>query len=254
MLRTFLIAIALAALGCPTYCEETAVPAAADSTQAPVTTKAETPSALPGDKPAEKPVCAITEFFRGITGEWVGVCKQTTEGEVAEDKYFRACIRESSANCFEARFEYYRCDAAGALVSIGGSDVKVAVSSDCTAVGRVVGDGEVLVDKKPKKQEHDLTEALTWLSQDQLQARGTGSLKVYGMPLGLGKLGKVRDDQSAWKVTNGALNIKQSLSIVFKALCFSKSFTIEANYAAVRGSEVSSIVPKQTAETVKSGG
>lgn len=235
MLRIALIAIALAAFGCPAACKEAITP-----TESPT--------------PAPTPACPIAEFFGGITGEWVGVCKQSTDGQATDDKYFHACIRESSKSCFEARFDYYRLDTGGALTRIGGSNVTVTVATDCSATGRVTGDGEVLVDKKPRKEEHDLTESLTWLAEDQLQARGAGSLKVYGMPLGLGKLGKVRDDQSTWKTTGGALSIQQNLSIVFRALCFSKSFKIEASYAAVRGSDISSQIPKQTQDAAKSGG
>ncbi len=271
MLRIVLITIALAAFGWPAGCDEpptsipTETPAVTTTTPTPASpaTPPEATKPIPDPTPApptaampttEPPACPVAQFFEGIAGEWVGVCRQSTDGADADDKYFHACIRRQSKSCFEARFDYYRLDDKGALARIGGSNVVVTVAGDCSATGRVTGDGEVLVDKKSKKQEHDLTESLTWLAENQLQARGSGSLKVYGMPLGLGKLGKVREDQSAWRVADGALSIQQTLSIVFRALCFSKSFKIEADYSAVRGSDVSSVVPKPAEETAKSGG
>ena len=231
MLRIVFIAIALATFGCQACCADTVTP-----------------------ENAQQATCPIAEFFRGVLGEWVGVCKQSTDGKTTDDKYFNVSIRETSANNFEAKFDYYRFDTTNKFARLGGSSLKIVVASDCSATARVIGEGEVLVDNKPKKQEHDLTESLTLLSQEQLQARGEGDLKIYGMPLGIGKLGKVQDDQSSWKITNGALSIQQSLSIVFKALCFSKSFKIEADYAAVRGSDLSNLIKKQTAKTTTAGG
>ena len=198
------------------------------------------------------PCCPIAEFFRGITGEWVGVCRQSTDGQCADDKYFHVSIREEGASCYSARFDYYRLDSSGALSRIGGSSVIVTVAPDCSATGRVTGNGEVLVDHKPRRQEHDLTESFALVGEGQMQARGKGTLKVSGMPLGLGKLGKVRDDQSSWVVSNDTLSICQRLNISFRALCFGRSYKIEACYSAVRGNDVSSQLPKRAADTSKS--
>ena len=120
----------------------------------------------------------------------------------------------------------------------------MVVSSDCSATARISGDGDVLVDGKSRKQEHDLTESLAWLGDGRLQGRGSGTLKVFGMPLGLGKLGKVRDDQSAWAFSTDTLCIRQNLNIAFRTLCLGKSFKIAATYTAVRGADVSSQFPK----------
>lgn len=232
---------------------------ASASTSSALTTQETAPAEAPASvevtaTPDQTSVCPIAEFFRTIAGEWVGICKQSTDGDAADDKYFHACVRESNKSRFEAQFDYYRLDSAGAPVRIGGSIVVVTIASDCTAVGRVIGDGEVLVDRKSKKQEHDITESLTWLAPDQLQARGSGTLKVYGMPLGVGKLGKVRDDRSAWKFAGGTLSIQQSLNIVFRALCFTKSFKIEASYSAIRGGSIFDVLPRQPGQIAKSDG
>jgi len=69
-----------------------------------------------------------------------------------------------------------------------------------------------------KKQEHDLTESLGWIGDGQLRGHGTGTLKVFGDASGTCKLGKVRDDQSAWALSTGTLYIQQSLNIAFRAL------------------------------------
>jgi hypothetical protein len=197
----------------------------------------------------------MAEFFRGIVGEWVGVCKQSTDGKSADDKYFHAVVRESNPGSFDARFDYYTADATGALTRVGGSSVITTIApSGLTATGNIAGNGEVSLDEKQRKQEHALTESITSKGPGSVEARGSGTFKVYGMPLGLGKLGKVRDDHSIWTLSNGTLSIEQNLNIVFRALCFSKIFKVDANYSAVRGSEVASQVPKSTPELTKSGG
>jgi hypothetical protein len=66
------------------------------------------------------------------------------------------------------------------------------------------------------------------------------------MPLGLGKLGKVKDDQSSWSLSKGTLTVHQSMNIVFRALFVSKSFKLDACYTAVRGTDVSSLLKKET--------
>lgn len=194
------------------------------------------------------PLTTIAEFFRSVTGEWIGVCKQSTDKDAAEDKYFKAIIKESSPCLFEARFDYYRPDCKGGVLHIGTSNVTASITAT-GATGRVVGNGEVLVERKVKKQEHDLVETLTVAAPGVVMGRGSGSLKVSGMPLGLGKLGKVRDDQSTWRLSNGTLCVQQSLNIVFKALFISKSFRVDAAYTAVRGTDVSALIPKQTPAT-----
>lgn len=198
--------------------------------------------------------CAIGEFFHGIVGEWVGVCKQSTDSKSADDKYFHIVITDTGSGHYTAKFEYYRVNDDGTLARIGTSNFTATISSDRQATTRIIGNGELLVDNKAKKQEHDLTESLTSINSETVEARGSGSLKVLGMPLGLGKLGKVRDDQSTWSLSGGTLSIHQSLSIVFRALCFSKGFKVDADYSAVRGSDISSQIPKQTPALTKSGG
>lgn len=197
----------------------------------------------------------MAEFFRGIVGEWVGVCQQSTDGKAADNKYFHVVVRESGSGSFDARFEYYKADANGVLNKVGGSNIVTTIApSGLTATGSIAGTGEVSLDRKLRKQEHTLTESLTSRGPGSVEASGSGTFKVYGMPLGLGKLGKVRDDTSTWSLSEGTLSIKQNMSIVFRALCFSKVFKVAATYSAVRGSEVSSQVPKQTPEVSKSGG
>lgn len=183
----------------------------------------------------------MAEFFSAIEGDWVGVCRQTTGGKPLEDKYFQATVKKHPNGSFEASFIYYDADPKGAMTKIGGSNIRIVIAADgLSAVSTITGSGELLLDKKPKKQEHLLTETVTCIGTGCLEAKGEGTLKVYGTPLGIGQSGKVRDDVSRWTLTDDTLSITHNMNIVFRALCFSKTIIINAEYTAIRGKELSS--------------
>lgn len=186
----------------------------------------------------------VGDFFKSVTGDWIGTCKQSTDGKQADDKYFHASVRQTSPNTFETQFEYYRLDSkTGQLVRAGGSSVVTTIAPDGTAKSKITGNGQILVNNSPKNQQHDLMEVLSF-GDSGLQGKGTGTLSVSGMPLGLGKKGKVRNDKSTWAVSNGMLTIHQSLDVSFKALFISKSFSVVANYTAKRGTDVACLAGK----------
>jgi len=194
---------------------------------------------------SEQPAGAA-EFFRGITGNWTGICNQSTNGEKADKKYFRATIRETDPATFESKFEYFRIDpATGKAVRAGDASVVTNITADGKATSRIVGKGTVLVDHKPKPLQHDLIESLAYLSPGVLQGTTSGAAKVSGMPLGLGKNGKVREGKSSWKLSGGRLLIDQTLKVGFRALFFTKSFNVAAHYIAQRGSDIAALMSEQ---------
>ncbi len=185
---------------------------------------------------------SIADFFRSISGQWIGTCDQSTNGEQAETKYFSATVKHDDDNTFTAKFDYFRYDTAQqSLIPIGSSDVVTTIAPDGTAKTQIIGSGVILVDEKPKNQNHELNEVLK-IVDGCLTGEGTGKLSVSGMPLGLGKNGQVRKDTSAWSINNGVLTISQALNVRFKALIFSKSFDVEAKYTAIRGTDVAELV------------
>ncbi|MGI6294997.1 MAG: hypothetical protein ACOX3G_02820 [Armatimonadota bacterium] len=187
----------------------------------------------------------MAEFFSAMEGDWVGVCRQTTDGKPLEDKYFQATVQKQPNGSIEASFVYYNVNPKGVMTRIGGSNIRTTIAADgLTAVSTITGSGELLLDKKPKRQEHLLTETVTCIQPGCLQAKGDGTLKVYGTPLGIGQSGKVREDISRWTLTNDTLSITHNLNIVFRALCFSKTVRIDAEYTAIRGKELSSKIAR----------
>lgn len=195
------------------------------------------------------------DFFRGITGDWIGVCEQKTDGEQAEDKYFRATVSVLSDDTFDTRFEYFRLDEkTGDLLSIGSATIITTLEPDGTAVNEITGQGTVMVNDKPKNQRHELQELLTVNGNGTLEGLGTGRIEVSEMPLGIGKNGKVQSAKSTWEMKDGVLNIQQSIRVGFRALIFTKHFDITANYTAQRGTDVASLITKGSQASLRPTG
>jgi hypothetical protein len=197
---------------------------------------------------AQGQTCNTGDFFRKIVGDWVGICQQSTDGEKAEDKYFHVVVKKTGDNAFESRFEYYRLDPkSGAPVRAGESIVTTIIGSDGLACSRIIGKGTVMVYKSPKTQQHDIRETASSDGPNAVHSAGNGTVSVSGMPLGLGKNGKVTSTKSVWTLADGSLSIHQTLKIGFRALLVGKSFSMIADYKAKKGTDVASLMTGKSA-------
>lgn len=182
-------------------------------------------------------------FFRSIVGEWIGVCEQSTDGEKAGDKYFHFVVKQVDQRTFSSEFKYYRLDEATRTpIHIGDTTIVSTIEPDGTVTNNITGQGTILVDEKPKPQEHQLVEALSCAGDNTLTGRITGNISIGGLLFGLGKNGEVHDGTSAWSLDNGVLTIHQSLKAGFRILFFTKNFTVEAKSTARQGSDVASLM------------
>ena len=191
------------------------------------------------------------DFFRGIVGEWIGVCEQSTNGEQADNKYFHAVIEQVGRGSFASEFNYYRFDeATGAPLHVGSASVMTTIETDGTVTNEISGEGIMLVDYRPKQQRHELVETLTCAEFGGLTGEISGKISVSGMPFGLGKNGRVYDGTSTWSLDDDILTIRQSLKVGFRILFFTKSFKVTATTTAHRGTDVASLMkPRVAAKT-----
>jgi hypothetical protein len=193
------------------------------------------------------------DFFRSITGNWIGTCDQSTDGQQADKKFFSASIREISPTSFQSSFEYYRLDReTGKPARAGDATVVTTIGADGKASSRIVGKGTILVDHKPKPQQHDFVESLVCQGSNTLEGTSSGTIKVSNLPLGLGKNGKVRSGKSSWHVSNDLLSIDQKIKVGFGVLCFTKTFDIVAHYTARRGTDIAGLMRSQI--SMRTGG
>lgn len=184
-------------------------------------------------------------FFEKLIGEWIGTCEQSTDGERAENKYFHALVKQVDPNTFYSQFDYYRMDAeTGKPIPTGESSITTTIDETGKVTNKITGKGIVMVEKEPKPQEHELQEVLTPSDTGKMHGVGSGKLSVFGMPLGLGKNGKIRDAKSTWSLDNGVLTIDQTLVASFKVLLFNKKFSFDARYTATRGSDVAKLMTR----------
>jgi len=194
------------------------------------------------------------QFLDSLIGDWIGICEQSTDGEKAENKYFHASIKQVAPETYTGKFDYYRIDPkTGNPLHIGQSTIRIDIAADGTATSKITGSGSVLVENKPKNQEHELTEVLTCVPGGLL-GKGDGKLSVSGMPFGLGKNGKVKSATSKWSINNGVLTISQNIKVGFRALVFNKSFDIATNFKAKKGSNIASLMPKIHSTPTGAGG
>lgn len=183
---------------------------------------------------------SIESFLMNLPGDWVGTVSQSTDGKFSDTKYCRASTKQLSPDIYETVFTYYRLDAkTGAPVLSGMSGMATKIDAVGVATNSVTGKGDILVEvNRWKPETHELTEVLSICPSGTLQGTGSGSIRVTGMPLGLGKNGKVQGYTSTWSVSNDVLTISQRFTVKFKAFLFSKSFTITAEFTLKRGSDI----------------
>lgn len=184
-------------------------------------------------------------FFKNIAGDWIGTCEQATDGEQADNKYFHAVVKQVNENTFESRFKYYRLDeATRSPLEIGDTTVVSTIGTDGSVKNKIIGNGTILVNEKPKSQEHEMEEVLSWEGNGNFSGKINGKISVNGMPLGLGKNGEIRNATSTWTYKDGILTIDQNLKAGFKVLMFSKNYTVTARMSATRGSDVVGLMLK----------
>lgn len=183
------------------------------------------------------------DFFDNIAGEWIGACEQSTDGEPAENKYFHAVIKQTDDNTYDGQFDYYRLDQAKKTpLHIGNTKFTITIGPDGTMQNKMVGQGIMLVNEKPKNQEHEILENLEFNGNNGIQGKGNGKIAVSGMPLGLGKNGKILNSSTNWQLKDDVITISQSVKAGFSAFVFKKTFNVVANYTAKRGTDVVSLM------------
>jgi len=188
--------------------------------------------------------CDIGQFIQGTVGEWVGIYEESTNGEKAENRYFRAVIKSSGADTYEALFDYFKPDdKTRTPVKVGGSTVIIKIASDGTATSTIAGDGQVRTDiGRMKPERHQLCETLNLSPDGALRGRGQGNIQVSGLPMGLGKNGRILDYCSTWEKPDGILKMSRQFKVRFRALGIRKTYDVKAEFVARPGSNLMGLI------------
>lgn len=198
------------------------------------------------------------DFYQKVVGDWVGTYEHTTDGEQAEDIYFKFSVEQADPTSFTSEFAYYRQDeATGEPTPAGSALIKSKVQADGSVQNVISGKGTIRIDQKLKPQTYNLVETLC-KSDCGLSGDIAGKVSVSDLPFGLGKNGQVYNGSSAWSIDGDVLTIQQSIKAGFKVLLFSKSYSLLATSKATRGTDVAAIMKKariaeKPSETIRSG-
>ena len=191
------------------------------------------------------PSSGAVDFYQKIVGDWVGTYEHTTDGEQAEDIYFKFSVRQADPNSFNGQFAYFRLnEATGDPQPAGTATIKSTVEADGSVTNVISGEGTIMIENNLKQQTYNLVEKLCNSDCGGLSGDIGGKVSVAGLPFGVGKNGRVTSGSSAWSLDGDVLTINQSIKAGFKVLFFSKSYTLLANSKATRGTDVAAIMKK----------
>lgn len=207
-------------------------------------------------QPAPPP--SAVDFYKQVAGDWVGTYEHSTEGEQAEDIYFKFSVKQLDSNSFSGKFTYFRLNpATGDPEPAGNAIIQSTVQPDGSVRNVTTGDGTILIENKLKQQSYNLIETLG-NSECGLAGNIGGKTSVSGLPMGLGKNGQIYNGSSIWSLDGDTLTIKQSLKVAFKVLLFNKSYALLASSKATRGTDLAALMKKsrvaeKPAETIPAG-
>src|SRR5205807_9804534 len=92
-----------------------------------------------------------------------------------------------------------------------------------------------------KNQSFEATGEAQFRGPDLLQAELTGKIAVAGMPLNLGKNGKLRKVTATWSLQDELLIGRMSVEAAFRALLITRRYRFESQFRAQRGSDVQAV-------------
>jgi hypothetical protein len=185
-------------------------------------------------------------FFADLEGEWVGTAQQRVDGEQPLTRYFHLTVRRQGDGAFAMTVQYYRANPqTGALEAAGSEQGTSTLQPDGTVQRRMDGTGQVLFENRPKPEAHSAIGHARATAAGGLEGEANGTIRVDGLPLGIGKRGKIERAREEWTVGNGVLTGHTAFVACFKKLFFCKRFKVETTCRAERGSDVAALAPRR---------
>jgi hypothetical protein len=187
----------------------------------------------------------VERFYERILGDWVGTSVARLQGQEPATTYFHLEITRPNARTFREQFTFFRRNSKTGVLERSGSQTSEAVLEPdgqirCTASAT----GTILIDFKPKKQRWQASGAGQCEGTDSFVAQVTGQISVDGMPLGLGKNGRIRKARATWTVKGPSLLGRTEVDSRFRALFLSKSFQLVSELRAERGRDIRAYVAR----------
>jgi hypothetical protein len=188
------------------------------------------------------PPTAAQQFYTRVLGDWVGTTVTRLDGARPVTGYFHLIITRVDENTIREEYTFYRVPPktagtpqAGGLETSGTESDLSTMESDGTIHRTVQGSGTILIDFKPKKQSFEASGAAHLTSPDRLEAAVKGKIAVDGMPLGLGKHGKLQKATATWSLEEGKLIGQTQFEASFHVLFLARRYRVQIQLRGERG-------------------
>jgi hypothetical protein len=203
-------------------------------------------AAAPADTPS--PTTEAHQFYLRVLGEWVGTAVSRLSGAEPTLAYFHLVVSRMDANTFREEYTFYRIHPqTGVLAPSGTQSVLSAIGADAVIRQTCRGSGTVLIDMEPKKESFEATGEARMTSPELLQAEAQGKIAVDGLPLNLGKNGKLRKATASWSLQDDKLSGETLVETSFRSFLLVKRFRMETQLRAERGSDVRTLAGRMPA-------
>jgi hypothetical protein len=184
-------------------------------------------------------------FFAELEGEWVGTAQQRVEGQEPLARYFHLVVQRQDARTFAMTVHYFRPNPkTGALEAFGSEQGTSTLLPDGTIQRQMQGTGSVLVENQPKPESHTANGRARATAPGAIEGEASGKIRVDGLPLGLGRSGKIEQAREEWTVGGGVLTGHTAFVACFKKLFVRKRFKVETTCRAERGSNVAALAAR----------
>jgi hypothetical protein len=194
-------------------------------------------SRLPGKE--SRPLTSAQQFYNQVQGHWVGTAVSRLDGAEPVTGYFHLLVSRVDENTFREEYVFYRTHPeTGALERSGTQSVLSTVGGDAVMQQTCWGNGTILIDFKPKKHTFKTNGKARSTGPHRLEAEAAGKIAVEGLPLNLGKNGKLRKATASWSLKDETLIGESRVETSFRALLFTKRYSYQTQLRAQRGADV----------------
>jgi hypothetical protein len=198
------------------------------------------PSGLAGDA-ATSPTAA-QQFYTRVLGDWVGTAVSRLDGADPATTYFHLLITRVDENTFREEYTFYRIHPKkGVLERSGIQSVLSTIDSGAVIHQTCRGSGTILIDFEAKNESFEASGQAHFTGPGHLEAEVKGKIAVDGMPLNLGKNGKLQKATASWSFEDDQLIGQTHVETSFRALFFAKRFRIETQLHAHRGANIQTV-------------
>jgi hypothetical protein len=188
------------------------------------------------------------QFYTHVLGHWVGTTVSRLNGDPPVTGYFHLVVTRVGENTFQEEYTFYRVHPKTGALERSGTQLDLSTIDSTGMVHRSCkGSGTILIDFKPKNQAFEATGEAHFSGSDRLEAEVKGKIAVDGMPLNLGKNGKLRKATASWALEDGKLVGQTHVETSFRALLFTKRYRVETELRAQRGTSVQLVAGRSPA-------